>query len=554
MKSSRISLRPFKLSDANDFLKWASDNKVTRYLRWNTITSREEALTYIEKLATHPWRQSICLDDQSIGYVSVKPEQGDDTCRAHVSYVVSAEYWGQGIATVALRMAMCRVFRELPCLVRIEALVEVENKGSQRVLEKVGFLKEGLLRKYGYCKGEIRDIMRRNFLSVCMAMRNRMENISNAKSKQTIIRKRWVIVPDDIMQSVLQRLSIFDYFRCRSVCRSWRDSVDRAISSKRCRPAPQLPWLFCSRDRDFLSYCEYEPKSYKLNLPSDDAHDEYVGSIEGWLMRVDGTGSIITLLNPISGSRVMLPPCEHELTAASFISKLVASSVPSPPSLPCTCIVACLSRSIEKTWLGVCRPTDKSWTRIDEEVLNFESIEFIDGKLYAATKNLSQFLLVFQFDTNDDQQLHYTARRLIVLDDTPRLPDRKRFDYIFRIKKSRLSLAKDFSTSKELIMITFPDDHTLNLLASPPNYAEAFQVFKLEFSNNKNKNDTPPPRWVEIVGIRDRILFLCQKCHEFKYVLHSDTNDLQDIHLRHCIDSGLSLFTRPVAWLTPNPW
>ncbi|PQQ11107.1 hypothetical protein Pyn_08348 [Prunus yedoensis var. nudiflora] len=404
-----------------------------------------------------------------------------------------------------------------------------------------------------------------------MAMRNRMENISNAKSKQTIIRKKWVIVsnssskwskqvPDDIMQSVLQKLSIFDFFRCRSVCRSWRDSVDRAISSKRCRPAPQLPWLFCSRDRAFLSYCEYEPKSYKLNLPSDDAHDEYVGSIEGWLMRVDGTGSIITLLNPISGGRVILPPCKHELTAASFISKLVASSVPSPPSLPCTCIVACLSRGIEKTWLGVCRPTDKSWTRIDEKVLNFESIEFIDGKLYAATKNLSQFLLVFQFDTNDDQQLHYTAQRLVVLDGTPRLPDRERFDYIFRIKKSRLFLAKDFSTSKELIMITFPDDHTEKLLECPPNYAEAFQVFKLEFSNNKNTNKNaahaplPPPRWVEIVGIHDRILFLCQKCHEFKYVLHSYTNDLHDKHLRRCIDSGLSLFTPPVAWLTPNPW
>ncbi|BFG13898.1 hypothetical protein CerSpe_001720 [Prunus speciosa] len=404
-----------------------------------------------------------------------------------------------------------------------------------------------------------------------MAMRNRMENISNAKSKQTLIRKKWVIVsnssskwskqvPDDIMQSVLQKLSIFDFFRCRSVCRSWRDSVDRAISSKRCRPAPQLPWLFCSRDRAFLSYCEYEPKSYKLNLPSDDAHDEYVGSIEGWLMRVDGTGSIITLLNPISGGRVILPPCKHELTAASFISKLVASSVPSPPSLPCTCIVACLSRGIEKTWLGVCRPTDKSWTRIDEKVLNFESIEFIDGKLYAATNNLSQFLLVFQFDTNDDQQLHYTAQRLVVLDGTPRLPDRERFDYIFRIKKSRLFLAKDFSTSKELIMITFPDDHTEKLLVCPPNYAEAFQVFKLEYSNNKNTNKNaahaplPPPRWVEIVGIHDRILFLCQKCHEFKYVLHSYTDDLHDIYLRYCIDSGLVLFTPPVAWLTPNPW
>ncbi|XP_068334105.1 uncharacterized protein [Pyrus communis] len=166
MESSRISLRPFRVSDADDFLKWASDDKVTRYLRWNTITSREEALTYIEKVAIpHPWRQSICLDDHSIGYVSVKPEAGDDKCRAHVSYAVSAEYWGQGIAKQALRMAMSRVFKEFPCLVRVEALVEVENKGSQMVLEKVGFVKEGLLRKYGYCKGEIRDMFIYSFLS-----------------------------------------------------------------------------------------------------------------------------------------------------------------------------------------------------------------------------------------------------------------------------------------------------------------------------------------------------------------------------------------------------
>ncbi|XVF38256.1 hypothetical protein REPUB_Repub20aG0084700 [Reevesia pubescens] len=35
----------------DDFLKWASDDKVTRYLGWNTITSREEALSYLDKVA-----------------------------------------------------------------------------------------------------------------------------------------------------------------------------------------------------------------------------------------------------------------------------------------------------------------------------------------------------------------------------------------------------------------------------------------------------------------------------------------------------------------------
>ncbi|XP_048333851.1 uncharacterized protein LOC107407581 [Ziziphus jujuba] len=166
MDFSRISLRPFKLCDSDNFLRWASDDRVTRYLRWNTITTKEEALTYIEKVAIpHPWRQSICLDDRSIGYVSIKPESGEDKCRAHVSYAVGAAYWGQGIVTEAMKMAISEVFKDFPDLVRLEALVEVENRGSQRVLEKVGFLKEGLLRKYGYCKGEIRDMFVYSFLS-----------------------------------------------------------------------------------------------------------------------------------------------------------------------------------------------------------------------------------------------------------------------------------------------------------------------------------------------------------------------------------------------------
>lgn len=165
MDSSRLSLRPFKLSDVDDFLKWASDDRVTRYLRWDSITSREEALTYLEKVAIpHPWRRSICLDDRSIGYVSIRPESRDDRCRAHISYVVGTDYWGQGIVTTALKIAVSKVFKVFPDLVRIEAMVEVENKGSQKVLEKVGFLKEGLLRKYGFCKGEIRDMFIYSFL------------------------------------------------------------------------------------------------------------------------------------------------------------------------------------------------------------------------------------------------------------------------------------------------------------------------------------------------------------------------------------------------------
>ncbi|KAM2118313.1 hypothetical protein EV2_010843 [Malus domestica] len=116
---SRIALRPFRLSDADDVLSFGGDDQVTRVLRgFKTLTTKDEALNFIENVCIpHPWRPSICIDDRSIG------------------------------------------------IVRLQSFVAVENKASQRVLEKVGFQREGVLRKYLYLKGDIKDMVVYSFLS-----------------------------------------------------------------------------------------------------------------------------------------------------------------------------------------------------------------------------------------------------------------------------------------------------------------------------------------------------------------------------------------------------
>ncbi|CAF1703411.1 hypothetical protein Bca4012_003668 [Brassica carinata] len=163
---SRVTLRPFSLTDAHDFLRWASDVRVTGNLRWQTFTSEEEALVFIRDVCLpHPWRRSICIDDRSIGFISVFPETGDDRFKAHIGYGLSHEYWGKGIATRAVSIAVPQVFNDLPHVLRLQAFVQTQNKASQRVLEKVGFQREGLLRKYSYVKGEIHDVFVYSLLS-----------------------------------------------------------------------------------------------------------------------------------------------------------------------------------------------------------------------------------------------------------------------------------------------------------------------------------------------------------------------------------------------------
>ncbi|KAK1581940.1 hypothetical protein Q3G72_010404 [Acer saccharum] len=142
--SSTITLRPFKLSDVDDFIIWASDDRVTRYVTWKTFTSKEEALTHIKDVCIpHPWYRSICIRDRLIGFVWIYPGSGDERCRADIGYAVAVEFWGQGIATKAVKIAISEALKNFPEVVRIQAYVVVENKASQRVLEKVGFLQEG---------------------------------------------------------------------------------------------------------------------------------------------------------------------------------------------------------------------------------------------------------------------------------------------------------------------------------------------------------------------------------------------------------------------------
>ncbi|XP_075508099.1 LOW QUALITY PROTEIN: uncharacterized protein LOC142544986 [Primulina tabacum] len=166
MDPSRITLRPFTPDDADDLLSWAGDDRVTRNLTWDTLTSKEEAITFIQQVCIpHPWRRCICIDNRSIGFVSVWPGSQDQRCRGDIGYAIGFEYWGQGIATIAVKMAIPQVLKTFPEIVRLQAFVKVENKASQRVLEKAGFTKEGLLRKYMYLKGNILDLFLFSILS-----------------------------------------------------------------------------------------------------------------------------------------------------------------------------------------------------------------------------------------------------------------------------------------------------------------------------------------------------------------------------------------------------
>ncbi|PHT41241.1 hypothetical protein CQW23_20095 [Capsicum baccatum] len=139
MESSRISLLPFRETDVDDVLLWAGDARVTRTTRWEALNSKEEALNFIKEVCTpRPWHVAICIDDRCIGFfwVLYPGSSGKDKTRADIGFAIASEYWGQGIATTVLKMAIPRVFNDFPgIIVKLRALAVLDNKASQRVLE-----------------------------------------------------------------------------------------------------------------------------------------------------------------------------------------------------------------------------------------------------------------------------------------------------------------------------------------------------------------------------------------------------------------------------------
>ena len=72
-------------------------------------------------------------------------QRGDSTNSAELGYFVGKPFWGQGIATAAAKAVTAYGFQTFG-LMRIFAKVKISNGASARVLEKVGYRREELVR------------------------------------------------------------------------------------------------------------------------------------------------------------------------------------------------------------------------------------------------------------------------------------------------------------------------------------------------------------------------------------------------------------------------
>jgi RimJ/RimL family protein N-acetyltransferase len=143
-----IVRRPTRRDAAAVFARYASDPVVTRYLGWATHTSVEDTKAFIA-FCDAEWERwpvgPYVIESRSDGTMLGGTGLGFETRQqAATGYVFAQDAWGKGYATEAL-IAM----RDLAATVgvqRLYALCHPQHRASSHVLEKCGFVHEGILR------------------------------------------------------------------------------------------------------------------------------------------------------------------------------------------------------------------------------------------------------------------------------------------------------------------------------------------------------------------------------------------------------------------------
>ncbi len=161
-ETNRLLIRKFSVSDADDYYFVASDPIVTSQTTWERNNYIEEYIKYIQrvldKYKNHEgfhWGIVYKSNGKLIGRTGlIKIDQIHN--KAELGYVLSKDYWNEGIITEATEQIVRYGFSELG-LNRSEARCNFNNSGSYRVMEKLGMVLEGVLRKQLKIKGEYLD-------------------------------------------------------------------------------------------------------------------------------------------------------------------------------------------------------------------------------------------------------------------------------------------------------------------------------------------------------------------------------------------------------------
>ncbi len=158
-----LLLSPLGSEDAADLFRHFADSRVTDFLDIDPLVEPEEAssiIAWAEQLRARGagvrWSVRARKGGAFIGTCGFNSLQFERGRRGEVAYDLGVAWWGRGVMA-KLMPALVHFGFETLKLHRLEAQVTPGNDRSCAVLERHGFVREGVLRGYGFWKGAWQD-------------------------------------------------------------------------------------------------------------------------------------------------------------------------------------------------------------------------------------------------------------------------------------------------------------------------------------------------------------------------------------------------------------
>ncbi len=154
--TKRLVLRPWRLSDLDDFFEYARVDGVGQMAGWSPHKDKEESLAILNKFIEEKKTFALEYNGKVIGSLGIEkynekrfPEYAEYRCR-ELGFVLSKDFWGQGLVSEAVEEVNRWLFEEKG-LDAVFCGHFVWNAQSARVQEKCGF------RNIGHGKFETRS-------------------------------------------------------------------------------------------------------------------------------------------------------------------------------------------------------------------------------------------------------------------------------------------------------------------------------------------------------------------------------------------------------------
>ena len=162
LHTARLRLRPFTGADVDVLFALHSSAHVLRYWDappWSEPARAERFIAACRQMADEGTGARLAMDRSSdgafIGWCGLT-RWNPDYRSASLGYCLKDAAWGHGYATEAAGALLQWAFDTLD-LNRVQAETDTRNLASARVLEKVGFVREGTLREDCVVNGEVSD-------------------------------------------------------------------------------------------------------------------------------------------------------------------------------------------------------------------------------------------------------------------------------------------------------------------------------------------------------------------------------------------------------------